>query len=423
MRVATTPTASISVIRDGNICGGAVDVSPATMNIPGSGGTFAVAVTAPPACAWSLYYPPAWITAATAASGTGSGSVALTFQPATVSYGTNAVIAIGGRAIRIAQYGCEATMQLPADISADGGSIEVPVTAAPGCQWNPVSTSAALGATVLGSLGNGHFWLQAQPNPDPAPRQLTFTMNERPYTLTQRGRTVLRRYLSEGATGSFFSTRLAILNPGDASVGGRLRFQRADGSVRTRSLTVPARGRMTITPESVPDLGSADFATVLESSSPLVLDRTMTWDHPATAVTPRRSLSAPSRDVVSRRGRRRPATSACSTCCRTRTRPRPWSTVTYLLPAGAAPIVRTYSLRPNTRTNILGGRAGPRLDATDVSASSAAAAADHRRARDVPDTRAGQPFAAGHDSAGVTAPATSGSSPKARPAPSSTCSS
>lgn len=86
------------------------------------------------------------------------------------------------------------------------------------------------------------------------------------------------RYLAEGASTSFFTTRLALLNPAASPSRALLSFLRQDGTTRERELVVPARTRATLDPADTLGSGRAEFATMLVSDVPLVLERTMTWD-------------------------------------------------------------------------------------------------------------------------------------------------
>jgi hypothetical protein len=81
-------------------------------------------------------------------------------------------------------------------------------------------------------------------------------------------------------------------------------------------------------------------------------------------------------------------------------------TIRYLLPGGRPPIERQYSLPPTSRTTIAVDAQGGGLESTDVSAVITAdlpIIVERAMYRSTPT----QPFAAGHGSAGVTAPATS----------------
>ena len=90
--------------------------------------------------------------------------------------------------------------------------------------------------------------------------------------------TTYTRYLAEGATGPFFDTRIALLNTGTTPTTAAMRFLKQDGTIVNRSVTVNGLTRVTVDPESIPGLQQASFSTVIGSSSPLVIDRTMSWD-------------------------------------------------------------------------------------------------------------------------------------------------
>jgi hypothetical protein len=81
------------------------------------------------------------------------------------------------------------------------------------------------------------------------------------------------------------------------------------------------------------------------------------------------------------------------------------ATIRYLLPFGQAPIVKEYTLQPSSRTTILVDGEAPELAMTDVSAV-IEATQQIVVERAMYMDRPGEPFAAGHESAGVTAPAT-----------------
>jgi hypothetical protein len=80
------------------------------------------------------------------------------------------------------------------------------------------------------------------------------------------------------------------------------------------------------------------------------------------------------------------------------------ATIRYLRPAGSAPVERSYTLLPRSRRTIAVNLGGPELASTDVSAV-ITATGPIMAERAMYRNRAGQLFAAGHDSAGVTAPA------------------
>jgi autotransporter-associated beta strand protein len=92
---------------------------------------------------------------------------------------------------------------------------------------------------------------------------------------------IARDYLlSEGATGTFFTTDILIANPHDAPVSTTVEFLPTGGAPITMDLTLPAKSRLTIRANDVPGLAAREFATEIHSFSglPLLVERTMSWD-------------------------------------------------------------------------------------------------------------------------------------------------
>jgi hypothetical protein len=103
--------------------------------------------------------------------------------------------------------------------------------------------------------------------------------------------------LSEGATGTFFSTDVALLNPAAAPVPVTVRYFREGQPDLHEDRTLPARSRTTIHLDDVPGLEGAAVSTQIDApaGSAIVAERLMSWDatgyggHLGTAVgTPRR---------------------------------------------------------------------------------------------------------------------------------------
>ncbi|MBL8141437.1 MAG: hypothetical protein JNM38_10035 [Acidobacteria bacterium] len=218
------------------------------------------------------------------------------------------------------------------------------------------------------------------------------------------------RYLAEGATSTFFDTRLALLNPGNTATTATLTFARADAAPVVHTVPVPARTRVTVEPKTIAGMAAAEFSTKVESDEPLVVDRLLSWDvasgygaHAETAV------AAPATTWYLAEGAthsgfnlfyllQNPSTNEAQVRVR------------FLLPSGA-PLEKTYTLDPASRTNIWVNQEefpglGRALAATDVSAvlestNGQPFIVERALYLDV----AGTMFAAGHESAGVTAPA------------------
>jgi uncharacterized repeat protein (TIGR01451 family) len=211
-------------------------------------------------------------------------------------------------------------------------------------------------------------------------------------------------YLAEGARNAFFEARLAVLNVGSAP--GRLlfRFLQAGGVVTRHVVALPQLRRITIGNDVLNALASPDFSTMLESDQPIVLDRTMSWNNGAGSHA-ETGVPLPASTWYLAEG----STSGEFSLFYLLQNPNPIATVAtvrYLLPFGQTPIVRTYDLAANSRTTIPVDEQGASLATTDVSAvittpNNAPIIVERAMYRSTPTT----PFAAGHGSAGVTAPA------------------
>ncbi|MBL8139567.1 MAG: hypothetical protein JNM38_00540 [Acidobacteria bacterium] len=219
------------------------------------------------------------------------------------------------------------------------------------------------------------------------------------------------RFLAEGATSGFFDTRIALLNPTDTATTATLSFLKAGATPIVTQVAVGARTRVTVDPKLIAGLAVAEFATRVESSVPLVVDRTLSWDvasgygaHAETAV------AAPSLTWYLAEG----ATHSGFNLFYLLQNPNPepaFVDVRYLRPSGD-PLVKTYILAPDSRTNIWVNveefdGLGTALASTDVSAVFEVTNGQPiivERALYL--DRGGVTFAAGHESAGVTTPAT-----------------
>ena len=103
------------------------------------------------------------------------------------------------------------------------------------------------------------------------------------------------KYLAEGVANTFFSTRIALMNPGTVATTAVLRYMGANrGLTRSEIVTVGPRQRATVFltgPTAAPDYS---FSTVIESDHALVVDRTTTWDASGYGSHAEHALDAPS---------------------------------------------------------------------------------------------------------------------------------
>jgi hypothetical protein len=211
--------------------------------------------------------------------------------------------------------------------------------------------------------------------------------------------------LAEGALNAFFDVRFAFVNVGNAPARVWLRFLQPGGTTATLFHELPPNRRWTLFRSDFTFLTAFDFSTIVESDQPIVVDRTLSWDATGYGSHAETAVASPSTTWYLAEG----STSGefALFYLLQNANPVPVAvTVRYLLPLGQAPIERTLTLPANSRTTIAVDEQGPALAATDVSAVITAAApiiVERAMYRSKP----GQPFAAGHGSAGVTGPALS----------------
>ena len=213
------------------------------------------------------------------------------------------------------------------------------------------------------------------------------------------------RYLAEGAANSFFDLRLALFNPRATKSIVLLQFQRPGGGTFTHVLTVNAGQRLSLYPATLPGFTFNAFSTTIESDIEVVVDRQMTWDT-VSRYGSHAETSVPARSTVWYLAEG--STSNPFELFYLLQNPHDQevtATIRYLRPNAQTPIVKPYTLAPSSRTTIHVDDEAPELVMTDVSAvieASQQIVVERAMYMDRP----GEPFAAGHESAGVTAPAT-----------------
>ncbi len=84
-----------------------------------------------------------------------------------------------------------------------------------------------------------------------------------------------RQYLAEGYTGGDFETWICLANPNGEAAPARVVFSREDGSEVVLDLNMPALSRVSVHANEVPGLGKCSFATRVECSLPLFVERSV----------------------------------------------------------------------------------------------------------------------------------------------------
>jgi hypothetical protein len=216
-----------------------------------------------------------------------------------------------------------------------------------------------------------------------------------------------KRYLAEGATGSFFRTRFAVANAGSLDVPAIVSYARGDGHVVNTPFPVRASHRRTLNPAAVDGFAATDFSTIVESDRPLVVDRTMSWgaasplDGIGYGAHSENSAEPPSTQWFLAEG----STVLDFQLFYLLQNPQDTpvdATVLFLRPSGPI-MARPYVLPPHSRTTIRVNDI-PVMGSTDVSGR-VIATSPIIVERAMYASRNGQFFGLGHASRGVTAPA------------------
>lgn len=176
-------------------------------------------------------------------------------------------------------------------------------------------------------------------------------------------------YFAEGASG-FFNYRLALLNTGGATTAN-VTFMPENGQPFTRSYSLPAGARATITASDLPQLNGASFAASVSALPSVVAERTMRWRiGPVDGAHSAKALVAPARNWYLAEGNAgffdtfillsNPNSSAAT------------ATVRFMLEDGEV-VRREYEIAPRGRTTVWANEIrelASRSFATSVSSSS-----------------------------------------------------
>ncbi len=220
------------------------------------------------------------------------------------------------------------------------------------------------------------------------------------------------RYLAEGAQSDFFSHRLALLNPGEAPVTAVVRSFTGTGTIVTKEVLVQGRRRLTVEAAAQPALVGQEFSSEVEAALPLVVERTMTWNATRYGSHSETATIMPATQWYFAEGAtlgpfdlfyllQNPGTDPATV------------TGTYLLGDGTV-LEKTYTVPARSRFNIwadveqfdTGGTPAPLLASAEFSAVFEVTAGPKIIAERAMYLSNAAQFAAGHQTAGNTAPAT-----------------
>jgi hypothetical protein len=231
--------------------------------------------------------------------------------------------------------------------------------------------------------------------------------NQAEYQAGSHPRGTHKRYLAEGVSNAFFSTRFAVANPQATVARVLLSFTDTDGRTTRHYVSVPARTRATVDTAAIAALNGASFATQLEADQVVVMDRLVSWSGSAYAAQMETAVERPSTTWYLAEG----ATHGMFDLFYLVQNPNATASnlrVRFLTPSGQQ-IIKTYTVGAYSRFTIWVDNEVQALRATDVSA-------EITSTNNVPviversmylNSNANKAFKGGHNSAGVTAPATS----------------
>jgi hypothetical protein len=347
-------------------------VSPTSASYGPGTGSASISVTASAStCAWTASSNQPWVTLA-GGGGTGTGSIGYAVT-ANTGFARTAQVTVAGASVTISQSG---------DVDSDGDGLPDSFETTFGLDPNSASGADGAGGDPDGDGRTNIQEYQAQPSTHP--------------------RGFVRRYLAEGAVNAFFATEIAILNTDAQAARTLVRIQPEGQAERTLFVTAPSLRRVTLSTQTLGTLTTAPFSTLIESDRPLVVDRTMSWDASGYGSHAETAIEAPSTTWYLAEG----STAGPFSLFYLLQNPNAatvTASITFLRPAGNPPVVRSYTLPPNSRTTVPVDSAAAALASTDVSGViTASQPIIVERAMYL--DRPGQPFAAGHESAGVTAP-------------------
>ena len=217
-----------------------------------------------------------------------------------------------------------------------------------------------------------------------------------------RGFSQFTRYLAEGASSSFFETRLLLMNPSTSPALTLLRVLKDNGTTVTWPVTVAPKRRLTINVGQLRSLVSSAFATIVESDREIVVERTMVWNETRYGAHTEKAVAGPASTWYFAEGSQGffytyvllTNPNAVANDVRVR-----------FLIEGGTPFEQTFTIQPFARLTVDPGSYAPlrnRSFGIEVTFEDAPGAAERAMYFGTPpDTF----WKAGHESAGVTAPA------------------
>ncbi|HMZ22283.1 MAG TPA: BACON domain-containing carbohydrate-binding protein, partial [Blastocatellia bacterium] len=178
-------TLSLTTASDSVACNFAL--TPTNRAFTATGGTGTISVTSTSGCNWAAESSVSWLTIVGANTGSGNGVVNFTAATNNGPARTGTLL-VAGQVFTVTQEGgCTFTISPTSqNLSGDGGSGTVNVTAGAGCTWTATSNAAWL-MIAAGTSGSGAASVAfvAAANPNTTPRTGTLTVAGQTFTVTQ----------------------------------------------------------------------------------------------------------------------------------------------------------------------------------------------------------------------------------------------
>lgn len=225
---------------------------------------------APVVVSWSVQAPPAPAAPAT-----------LTATLTSASYG---VVAEATSTTSVAVVSPCAFAVSPTALSVGPGATtaQVAVSTGPGCVWVASSPVSWVNPTSPTATGSASVTLAIEEHTGYLSRTAIVHVAGQSVSVVQQGRAAEHArdyYLAEGATGDF-ALDIAIANPGTIAAPVRVTFLRAEPRPPyTLDFELAPHARRTIRVNDIPELASEPVSTIVSSlaGAPLAVERTMTW--------------------------------------------------------------------------------------------------------------------------------------------------
>jgi hypothetical protein len=186
-----------------------------------SGGQGAIAVTAPPECAWTAAAGASWLTGLTPSSGQGSGRVEFRATDNPAGTMRQSYIAINDVQASVQQQAAVCRFEvspLAPSVDAAGGTVTLVVTTLAGCGWEARATVGWVALSSTNGMGSGSVSVRVQPIENES-RSAAIVVAGQTVTLTQSAADGASSGGTGGTGGAGVTSCSYSITPGSLSLG------------------------------------------------------------------------------------------------------------------------------------------------------------------------------------------------------------